>query len=434
MQLGSTRFDSNVSDASHYNRRQLRSTPRPAFRQLLTACCLVQIIVFIPSNAAAQLLPSRPITFIDGRLAIGGEASAAMSPIDEGFFNYTDYEHNGLQRALFGIVASFKADDHISLLGEVRVANDDSTSPYAWYVRIRPWTARAFDIQAGRIPPVFGTFSRHSYAAENPLIGYPLAYQYLTSLRTDAVPRNADELQRMRGRGWLTQFSVGARAAERGLPVIAGLRWDTGVQVRIGSDPIEAAVAVTTGTLSNPRVDDDNGGRQLSGRVGWKPVIGLQIGVSLARGEYLSKGLLGVLPTDARDATYNQRATGLDFEYSRGYWLVRGEIIHNQWELPALDSPRITDPLGVLSTEIEGRYKILPGLYVAARFDRLGFSELAGSTGPFTWDANVKRVEAGGGYYIARHLVMKAVFQQNWRDGGRVLNERLGSAQLLFWF
>lgn len=413
---------------------QVKSPPRPPFRQLLTTSCALLTALLLASTASAQRLPSRPISFVDGRLTIGGEASASISATDEGFFNYTDYEHNGLKRALFGIVASFKADDHFSLLGEVRVTSDNSTAPYAWYVRIRPWTERAFDIQVGRIPPAFGTFSRHSYASENPLIGYPLAYQYLTSLRTDAVPLNADDLRRMRGRGWLTQFSVGAPAPDRGLPIIAGLRWDTGVQVRVGSEPIEAAVAVTTGTLSNPRVDDDNGGHQVSGRVGFKPAIGLQIGVSFAQGEYLSKRLLGVLPMDARDATYDQRAAGLDFEYSRGYWLVRGEIIHNQWELPALGAPQITDPLAVLSTEIEGRYKILPGLYLAARFDRLGFSELAGSAGLFSWDANVKRVEAGGGYYIARNLIVKAVYQHNWRDGGRVIEGRLGSAQLLFWF
>ena len=53
-----------------------------------------------------------------------------------------------------------------------------------------------FDIQAGRIPPTFGAFGRHAYGTDNPVIGYPLAYQYLTSLRTDAVPETADDLLR----------------------------------------------------------------------------------------------------------------------------------------------------------------------------------------------------------------------------------------------
>ena len=58
-------------------------------------------------------------------------------------------------------------------------------------------------------PDLRGVSRRHAYAADNPLIGYPLAYQYLTSLRPDALPASADELLRMRGRGWLSNFSVG---------------------------------------------------------------------------------------------------------------------------------------------------------------------------------------------------------------------------------
>jgi hypothetical protein len=38
------------------------------------------------------------------------------------------------------------------------------------------------------------------------LIGYPLAYQYLTSLRADSLPLNANELIAMRGRGWLSSY------------------------------------------------------------------------------------------------------------------------------------------------------------------------------------------------------------------------------------
>ena len=36
----------------------------------------------------------------------------------------------------------------------------------------------------------------------------PLGYQYLTSLRYDALPASADELLNMRGRGWLSSFSI----------------------------------------------------------------------------------------------------------------------------------------------------------------------------------------------------------------------------------
>ena len=110
---------------------------------------------------------------------------------------------------------------------------------------------------------------------DNLLIGYPLAYQYLTSLRPDALPANADELLRMRGRGWLSSFSVGTPTPDNGLPLVHAFRWDTGVQVHAASQRAEATVAVTTGTLANPLVGDDNAGRQVAGRVVVRPFAGL---------------------------------------------------------------------------------------------------------------------------------------------------------------
>ena len=91
-------------------------------------------------------------------------------------------------------------------------------------------------------------------------------------------------------------------------------------------------------------------------------------------------------------------------------------------------------PLSALATYVEGRYKIRPGLYAAARVDHLGFSEVTGSLGRETWDAPVTRIEIGGGYSILRNLLLKLSCQHNTRDGGRVTTLNLGAAQLVYWF
>ena len=57
--------------------------------------------------------------------------------------------------------------------------------------------------------------------------------------------------------------------------------------------------------------------------------------------------------------------------YSRDYWMLRGELIWNQWQVPTL-----SQRLNATSAFLEGRYKILPGLFVASRIDYLGFSAL----------------------------------------------------------
>ena len=160
-------------------------------------------------SAHAQGLPDRPVVFGDGHVTLGGDVSWSIAPEDTGFFNYTDYERSTLRMLRLALLATVKAGDHIEVLGEVRSENGDLPEVYALYLRIRPWAKRDLDIQVGRVPPTFGAFARRTYAADNPLIGYPLAYQYLTPLRADALPATVDELLRMRARGWLSNFSVG---------------------------------------------------------------------------------------------------------------------------------------------------------------------------------------------------------------------------------
>ena len=88
-----------------------------------------------------------------------------------------------------------------------------------------------------------------------------------------------------------------------------------------------------------------------------------------------------------------------------------------------------------MSTSLEGRYKIVPGLYAAARVEHLGFSDLVGSTSTLPWDAPVNRVEVGTGYSIQRNLLLKISYQHNTRDGGVLQRvENLGAGQLVFWF
>ncbi|MBZ5556779.1 MAG: hypothetical protein LAO77_05830 [Acidobacteriia bacterium] len=390
-------------------------------------------------SARAQTLPSEPISVGGGRVTIGGDVSASVGSSDPGFFDYTDYEHSALRLLRVDVSAAVNGGDHLTLLGELRTENFDSMQPYALYLRIKPWTARAIDIEVGRIPPTFGAFARRTYASDNPLIGYPLAYQYLTSLRPDSLPANADELLRRRGLGWFTRYTIGDAAADKGVALVSAFRWDTGVQVHGTAGIVNASVAVTAGTLSNPLFNDDNNGRQVAGRVELRPVGGLSgliVGTSAARGPFVSASAVrAAFNDDSRAGDFTQTAWGADVEYSRGYYLLRFETIVSDWQLPIVRTPALELPLRAVSTSVEGRYKIMPGLFAAARVDHLGFSDIAGTTVTEPWDAPVTRVEVGGGYSIQRNLQLKFSYQYNRRDGG-VLEQlaHLKAAQLVFWF
>ncbi len=392
----------------------------------------VAVLCAAATSASAQSLPAEPVTFGDGRVVIGGEVSATIAPEDKGFFNYTDYGHSTLREFRVGASLMIRATDRISVLGELRSENLDSPEAYALYARVRPFPHRRLDVQIGRIPPTFGLFSRQVYGRDNPLIGDPLAYQYLTSLRSDALPADVDELLRMRGRGWLANYSIGNSTPERGVPLASSLTWDTGVQVTSGWKAMEVTASVTNGTPSHPVVADDNDGKQVAARVTGRVSPSLVLGTSFARGSFVGRGALaaeGLQDT----GQYIQQAVGVDASYQAGHLVMRGEVIGTAWHLP-LARPGSTLELQAAAVSLEAKYAFLPGAYAAARAERLTFSQVTGSQRTSAWDAPVDRLEIGGGYYLQRNLVARGSVQFNQRSAGRVTAARLAAVQLLFWF
>lgn len=395
--------------------------------------------------ARAQTLPAGPVAFADGRVTVAGDVSASYGSDDPGFFDYTDYDHSALRLVRINLSGTVKANEHFSVLADVQTENLDSVRPYALYLRIRPWTTRAIDVQIGRVPPTFGAFGRRNYASDNPLIGYPLAYQYLTTIRPDAVPANADELLQKRSSGWLLRYSVGDLSLSHGVPLVNGFRWDTGVQVHVGllrDNQLTVTGSVTAGSLSNPLFDDDNAGKQYAARVDARPVMGIVAGLSFARGAFMRDDAVRAAVGSAHGSDFTQTAWGGDLEYARDHFVIRTELIATGWEMPvctACDpsrrSPAIPSPLRAISTSIEGKYAIRPGLYGAARVGHLGFNEIEGTTTTAPWDAPVTRFEIGAGYSLQRNLLLKGSFQTNRRDGGRLLGKANQVAtQVVYWF
>jgi hypothetical protein len=395
---------------------------------------LVLLSLAIATPAAAQWLPEEPLSFAGGRVVLGGEVTATIGEADPGFFNYTSYEFSGLRNLRMALAAEVRATERFQVLGEVRLDQGRVLEAYGLFLRIRPWPARRFDIQAGRIPPTFGAMTRTAYGSSNILIGQPLAYQYLLSLRPDGLPATNDDLLRMRGRGWLSNFPVGNAAAAPGLPMVNTSRWDTGVQVHGVGGKLEWTGAVTAGSLSDPRFHDNNSGRQLAGRLVARPTPAWAFGASAARGAWLNRTIDAAVAGENSGNHARQVAFGGDAEFSTGRLLIRGEAIRSSWALPDIATLRLPEPLVATSMLVEGRYKIMPGLYVALRGDRIDFSRITGGSGPNSWEARTWRIEGGFGYSVTRNIQVKATWQRNDRVGGRVQEDSLVAAQVLYWF
>lgn len=370
------------------------------------------------------------------RVSLAGELVATYGSDDPGFFNYATYAYDPLQNVRVVVDASARPIRHVEFLAQLRTDGLSQARLAALYVRVRPWLSRQVDLQIGRVPTAFGLFGRSGYGSESPLVGRPLAYGYLLSLRRDAAADSAADLIRMRGRGWLSSFPRGNTAADRGLPIVNTDLWDTGVQLRVAGAGLDWVGAVTTGSLGSPRLGDDNRDKALSSRLTARLHPGVVLGLSAAQGAYFSRSLDAVLAPGESTTRLRQRAAGVDAEFSAGRWVARGEVLVSRWTLPAfVATPRESPIVTAVAAWGEGRVRLLPGLDAGLRVERLGFDDLATASGATSWEAPVSRAEVGLAFAPIRHLRLKVAAQRNRRDnGGRVRHDTLLAAQAALWF
>jgi hypothetical protein len=122
----------------------------------------------------ADLLPSRPITFGDGRVVVSGDVAISYGSQDVGYFNLFDYSHDAYNVLTMSISTEIRATDRIGFVGqvvdEVSLREREPGRATATSSTVRALRAPApggdqpFTILAGRIPPVFGAFARRDTA------------------------------------------------------------------------------------------------------------------------------------------------------------------------------------------------------------------------------------------------------------------------------
>jgi hypothetical protein len=256
-------------------------------------------------------------------------------------------------------------------------------------------------------------------------------YQYHTDLRNDQVPTRGEDIVANRGLGYRSSY-LGAGLTGVGytdgwaLPVLYENCWDFGA-VAIGAiAPLEFALGVTNGTAGAPVMSDYNHGKQLLGRLGFVPAPWLRAGVSGARGPYL-KGTLDTddLPAGHSVDGYMQDLASADLELSYGHGVLYSEYVVNRFESPFVGN------LDLKAWYVEGKWTVLPGWYVAARFDRMIFGDVAlASGGVAGWDADLWKREIGIGFKPSTRLIAKLVHQESRVNVSPAIVRAFAAAQL----
>ena len=312
------------------------------------------------------------------------------------------------------------------------------------YVRVQVTESRvrSLGFEAGKIPTPFGGYGGRGHSDVNPLISTPLMYHYFTSLRSNQLPSDAQDLLAHRGEGPSARFSGyaggGSSSNFNGMPLIYDSCWDFGVRALGSVWRFEYSLAVTQGTLGNPvnSGGDNNDGKQVVAHVDFVPGSSLIVGASYASGAYLDRVVSNALPAGKEAEDYAQSIWGVNVELSYGHLNLLGEIVRNTWTSPfVVDSSGRLSDLQSIGWYLEGRYAMSPGLFLASRVEGIKFGNISdGAGGTAAWDDDVGRVEGGVGYYLTDRTIGKLIVQYVDKKGSRGFREAFPAAQLSLTF
>jgi class 3 adenylate cyclase len=301
---------------------------------------------------------------------------------------------------LYGLM-EFRADR-----GEVPGNGPIKTRIQQAFLRYTFLSSRRLHLQVGKFVSPFGEYSQRHHTAADPFIRPPLLHEYRTMICPGFAPRFND--------GFIRWKDNPDRFRPIGAPIIWATPYQPGIMLfgSIGKFDFRLA-AVNSAPSSDPVqwVPDFNQGWNYSivAHVGWRISPELTVGISFDHGPYSLESIKDQLPQGASINDYYQEMLGVNATYTRGKMAVRMELIYDTWEVPnVIEYPRD------ISYYLEVKYKFLPGLFGAVRYNGIYFNKISYSNGEKDkWDYDVQRWQLGVGYAFSRRLEVRAEYMIN---------------------
>lgn len=297
------------------------------------------------------------------------------------------------------------------------------------YVSFNNLVGNALSISAGKILTPFGRFSKRQLATDNPLIGLPCFYSY--QLNASPVTGYLDSAGRA---STLSQYGDRLTAMYTGGYYVGAEAFGSFLDGFLEYD-----VAAMNSPLSSS-VGDYNLDKELAlhGRVALHPAIWGTIGASYAGGSFLQ-------PTwtnqyfDSKIAplpSFKQSTYGLDLQLSYLFYDLNAEYIFNRFRSPYIilqgdytytNGVPYGTSLNLDSNELLVDLKLeapfYPGLYLAARYDKLVFGDIKDPDSrsstygrSITWDRGASRYAVGLGFKPDHSVLIKLGYERTDLD------------------
>jgi hypothetical protein len=293
--------------------------------------------------------------------------------------------------------------------GEIPGSGDIELRIEQAFVRATPFKTNDASLQVGRFTAPFGNWPQRHHSEADPFIRPPLSYDYRTLVSTHLLPGGND--------GFLDWKSDPDRFRPAGAPPVWAAPYQLGAMLLGTIGKASWRVAAMNGAPSTepnvwnelPSLDDLN----YVAHVAYQFSPALRLGVSYSNGSYLDADSLASLPSGQSRSDFAQRLAGVEAMFARGRVELRGEFVHDTWNVV-----RVAEPAVDVSWYLESKLKLAAGLFAAARIGAIHFNELPRANGTLTpWDYDVQRLQLGAGYRITEALDVRAELMLNRMDG-----------------
>ncbi len=231
-------------------------------------------------------------------------------------------------------------------------------------LRISPWEDGRFNLQVGQFATVVGQWNRRHGPWRNPFITAPLFYENPTQVHEHQAPgryASADSEPPESSSGY------------PGNPVIWGPVYTTGAAVSgrwpKGTWAVELKNAAP---LSSPDYwawwDVGFSEPTAAWRIAYQPDLRWEVGLSAARGAFLSPTAQATLPEGITRGEFSQTLWLLDLGYAHQYWQVWVEGMWTAFRGPGMEEKSSQ------AYFLEIRRKLTPRFSMAARWNQQFFS------------------------------------------------------------
>jgi hypothetical protein len=316
-----------------------------------------------------------------------------------------------------------QAGSRVYLFAQARVDRGFDPGEDEWHARVDEYALRialrgdgALNVQAGKFATVVGNWVPRHHLWQNPFLNAPLPYENVTALWDASTPASVATLLNWANLGPIAR-PADPYPARLQVPVIWGPSYASGAALSGSIDRFDYAIEMKNASLSsrpeNWNVDDTGGEHPtFSGRVGYRPDLAWNVGVSASAGSYLAPHTPVPPGFDAND--YRQITYAADASYAWHHWQVWAEVFATRFEIPRIGSAE------TFAYYVEVRRKFGPHFSAALRWNQQTYGSVPDNQGGETkWGRDTSRIDIAPSYRFTAHLLLKLQYsvQQHPFDG-----------------